>query len=407
MKKPKIAIVVQRYGEEVNGGAELLSRWLAEHLLPYADVHTVTSCAVDFTWEDKYKPGESVLNGVTVHRFPVDKPRDLRLLQKYTHSILFKEHTLLDEINWVKEQGPFASGLFSFLQSNYREFDAFIFSTYLYATTYFGLPLVSDKAILVPNGHDEPYLHLPVYRHLFHLPQAIVYNTESEKNLVNKVTQNGMRSQDIVAGIGINVPLDVSAERFRQKFQIEGDFLLYAGRIIGAKNVPALVEDFLRFKQEYERPLKLVLLGRAHIELPEHPDIVPLGFVSEEDKFDAIQAATVVVMPSLYESLSMIVLEAWLMERPVLVNGRCEVLKHQCRRSNGGLYYTIYDEFAAALSTLLASPELQQKLGQQGRVFTEKNYSWPIIIDKYRAIIDYVIAQKIPHKNAQPRRLGT
>lgn len=391
MRRPRLAVVVQRYGEEVNGGAELHARWLAEHLKAIGDVHVLTSCAIDVTWANVYEPGISYLNRVTLHRFPVDEPRSLKNSRKQTKAILMKEHTLFDEIAWVKAQGPYSTPLLEFLQENYTEFDCFIFSTFLYATTYFGLPLMTGKAILIPNAHDDPYIKMPVYRSLFHLPEFIFYHTEAEKDLVQKTVQNGYRIQDKVVGSGINVPSDIEAERFRQKYQIEDNFLLYVGRIDEAKNVPSLVDDFLCFRENYEGALRLVMLGNVYIPLPEHPDILPLGFVSEQDKFDAIQAASIVMMPSLYESLSMIVLESWLVETPVLVNGRCEVLKQQCRHSNGGLYYTQYEEFEAALNCLLGSKTLRQQLGKQGKQFTVQNYNWDYIVQQYATAVNTVI----------------
>ncbi len=388
MTQQRVAIVVQRYGEEVSGGAELHARWLAERLLPLAEIHVLTTCAVDYvTWANEYPAKTTLVNGVTVHRFPVDQPRDWAAAQKQTQALLLQDHSLFDEIAWVKAQGPYSTALLTAVRQSYANFDAFIFFTYLYATTYFGLPLVSDKAILVPTAHDEPFLYLPVFRPLFHLPRAIVYNTQTEKRLVNRVTGNNGRAQDIIAGVGVNLPEQVSAERFRQKYQIDGPFLLYVGRIAHGKNVPELLEDFQRFRQNQKDPLKLVLIGKTNFDLPTHPDIVPLGFLSEQDKFDALQAASVVVMPSLYESLSMIVLEAWLMGRPVLVNGRCAVLRNQCRRSNGGLYYTSYDEFSAALQQLLSNPHLRQQLGRQGQRFAQTEYHWDTIIHRYKTLL--------------------
>ncbi|MBK8930747.1 MAG: glycosyltransferase [Chloroflexi bacterium] len=388
MTQQRVAIVVQRYGEEVSGGAELHARWLAERLLPLAEIHVLTTCAVDYvTWANEYPAKTTLVNGVTVHRFAVDQPRDWAAAQKQTQALLLQDHSLFDEIAWVKAQGPYSTALLTAVRQSYANFDAFIFFTYLYATTYFGLPLVSDKAILVPTAHDEPFLYLPVFRPLFHLPRAIVYNTLTEKGLVNRVTGNHGRAQDIIAGVGVNLPDHVSAERFRQKYQIDGPFLLYVGRIAHGKNVPELLEDFQQFRQHQKDPLKLVLIGKANFDLPTHPDIVPLGFLSEQDKFDALQAASVVVMPSLYESLSMIVLEAWLMGRPVLVNGRCAVLRNQCRRSNGGLYYTSYDEFSAALQQLLSNPSLRQQLGRQGQRFAQTEYHWDTIIHRYKTLL--------------------
>ena len=392
MTKRKIAIVIQRYGAEVNGGAEMLARWLAERLLHLADVHVLTTCAIDYrTWEDAYPPGESELNGVRLHRFPVDAVRDWRRAQRQTGRLLQQPHSLFDEIAWVKEQGPYSTPLLDAIRSAHARYDAFIFVTYLYAPTFFGLPLVSDKAILVPNAHDEPFLYLPAFRPLFHLPRAIIYNTEPERLLVSRVMGNDAVPQ-IEAGVGINVPDQLSAARFRAQYGLADDFLLYVGRVDQAKNVPELLDYFLRFRAAQGAdapPLKLVFIGRAHLDLPDHPDIIPLGFLeSEADKFDAIQAASVLVMPSIYESLSLVSMEAWLMETPVLVNGRSAVLKHQCRQSNGGLYYHSYDEFAGALRILLADPELRARLGRQGRRFVNQRYNWEVVLAKYQAVFE-------------------
>jgi glycosyltransferase involved in cell wall biosynthesis len=394
----RISLVVQRYGEEVNGGAELLARWLAERLALLYEVHVITTCAVDYhTWENHYPPGETELNGVCIHRFIVDAPRLPDFVQRTAR--LFKEpHSLFDELQWMKDQGPYSTELLDYIVASRADFDLFVFVTYLYPPIFFGLPLVSDKAVLIPNAHDEPYLHLPIIRPLFHVPQAIVYNTETEKELVNRVMHNEYVPQ-VVAGVGINVPEDVSAERFRRNYALADPFILYVGRVDGSKNVPELIDYFVRFREESDRTLKLLLIGKSNIELPEHPDVVPLGFVSEGDKFDAISAADVLVMPSLYESLSLVAMEAWMMEIPTLVNGHCKVLKQQTRSSNGGLYYYTYDEFSTALQLLLGDAVLRQQLGRQGRSFVVTNYDWEIVIAKFRAVLD-TLTEKQPGYHA-------
>lgn len=386
----RVALVVQRYGEEVNGGAEMLARWLAERLAQMVETHVITTCAVDYlTWDNVYPPGESDLNGVRVLRFAVDAPRHPDFARR-TVALFEEKRTLFDELQWMKDQGPYSTDLLDYIRDARDYFDLFIFVTYLYPPTFFGLPLVADKAILVPNAHDEPYLRLPIMRPLFHMPQLIVYNTETEQALVNEVMRNQYVPQ-IVTGVGINVPDHVSAARFRQKFGIDGSFVVYVGRVDSAKNVPELLDQFARFRDETGHDTKLVLIGKSSLEMPARPDIIPLGFVSEEDKFDAICAADVLVMPSLYESLSLVAMEAWLMGVPTLVNGQCEVLKSQTRRSNGGLYYYSYDEFAAALQRLLDDAPLRAQLGRQGRAFVAANYSWDVVMAKYRAILETLI----------------
>lgn len=390
MKRWRIAVVVQRYGEEVTGGAELLARWLAEHLQEsLADVEVLTTCAIDFqTWRDEYPAGTSELNGVMVHRFPVDRPRDWQKAQRATWELIGSEHSLVDELRWMEEQGPLSSRLLRYIEENRERFDCFIFSTYLYATTFYGLQLVPDKAILVPNAHEEPYLYLPMFRPLFRLPRALVYNTETERETVQRVTQNQARTVSVVAGVGINLPdQPPAAERFRERFGIAEPFALYVGRITAAKNVPELVDYFIRYKEAVGGDFKLVLAGKGNEPLPEHPDVIRVGFITEEEKFDGLAAAEMSIMPSLYESLSMIALEAWLLERPMVVNGRCLVLKNQCRLSQGGLYYEGYEEFAAVVHYLRERPEVRRELGQNGRRFVQRRYHWDVIMAKYQAVL--------------------
>lgn len=391
-RQPRIAIITQRYGEEVNGGAELQARWIAEHLQQRAQVEVITTRAVDFTtWEDSYPAGTSVLNGVTVHRFGVDQPRNWERAQRQTASLVYSQHSVAQEEAWIREQGPYSTALLDKIRDSADEFDAFIFFTYSYATTFFGLPLVADKAFLVPEAHDEPYLYFPAYLPIFQSPRGIIYNTQPERAMVHRVTNNSDVPSDI-AGVGVNVPGEASAARFRERFGVEGEFILYVGRIDEGKNVHQLIEYFGHFQEQTGAPVKLVLLGRSHIEIPEDDSILALGFVSEQEKFDAICAATVTVMPSIYESLSIIALESWLMQTPMLVNGRCEVLKYQCRQSNGGLYYHNYPEFRATLERLLGDEPLRQALGRQGKQFAEENYDWDVVIDKFMALLQAQLA---------------
>jgi glycosyltransferase involved in cell wall biosynthesis len=129
-----------------------------------------------------------------------------------------------------------------------------------------------------------------------------------------------------------------------------------------------------------------VLAGKAAMEVPRHPNIRHLGFIDEDEKVAALQGALVLAMPSPYESLSVIALEAWKLGRPVLANARCAPLKGQCLRSNGGLFYDGYEEFRAELGMLLDRPELRETLGRQGREYVEREYAWPVVLGKLEAL---------------------
>jgi glycosyltransferase involved in cell wall biosynthesis len=124
--------------------------------------------------------------------------------------------------------------------------------------------------------------------------------------------------------------------------------------------------------------------------LPGDPRVVAVGPVSEGEKQDALAAADLLIQPSRFESLSIVLLEAWLAGLPVLVNGRCAVMKGQCRRSQGGLWYDGAEEFGEALTHLLESPALRQRMAANGARYVGMNYSWERVEGQYRDIVGQV-----------------
>jgi glycosyltransferase involved in cell wall biosynthesis len=390
----KIAFVVQRYGLEVNGGAELLCRKIAEHMSHYWEIEVITTCAIDYiTWENAYRPGKDSVNGITVWRFPVDEPRKIDKFNQFSQVIFSSPHTIADEINWMKLQGPYSTRLFRFILDKKEAYDYFVFFTYLYATSYLGLPLVKEKALLVPTAHDEPPIYLEIFKPIFHLPRAIIYNTPEEREFIQHRFQNGYIVSDVI-GMGIDCPRsEIDGDRFRKKYNIRGQFLLYIGRIDQSKGCEEMFNYFIKYKNNQPRfnssarDLKLILSGKSVMKIPPYLDIVPLGFIPEEDKFNALKAATLLLLPSPYESLSIALLESWLMELPALVNGRCQVLKAHCQRSNAGLYYQNYAEFRECLDLLLSNNYLREQLGRNGNQYLRKNYQWEIIEGKYLNLI--------------------
>lgn len=388
----RLAIVVQRYGSEVLGGAEMAARALAERLTALAEVQVLTTCAADYTtWANVYPPGVSDLHGVRLHRFRVDAPRDWQRSQKSAGRLLLQpQRTIDDELAWLRQQGPFSTPLLRFIYQEAQTFDLFIFFTYLYATTVFGLPLVADRAILIPTAHDEPFLYLETMRPLFHLPRHLVYLTEAEQAIVHRVTGNAGRPSDVI-GIGVTAPTQAQPEQFRARHGLTGDFLLYAGRISASKNVEQLLDYVIRYQSD-GRPIPLVLIGQPDIPLPSHPAIRWLGFVPEAEKFDAYAAATVLIQPSRFESFSLVLLEAWLMGAPVMVNAACEVTRQQVYRSHGGLPYASYAEFAAGLTLLLDAPSLRQTLAAQGRRFVQAQYNWDVVVAHYSRLLNQLLS---------------
>lgn len=384
----KVAFVVQRYGLEINGGAELHCRWVAEHLNKHWDVEVLTTKAFDYlTWKDHYPRDKEVINGIPVKRFPVLRTRNTERFGRIQNHILGSEHTEQDEHRWLDEEGPYAPALIRHIERHRAEYDYFIFFSYRYYHSYHGIHAVPEKSLLVPTAEHDPVIHLKIFKDLFRKPRAFIYNSVEERAMIQTLSRNTGIPGDVV-GVGSEVPAKVYPDRFREKHRIDGDYILYIGRIDANKGCEELFDFFLRYKQETGANIRLLLVGSTILQIPSHPDISYLGFLSEEDKFAALAGARLLVMPSFYESLSMVTLEAWALEKPVLANGRCEVLKGQCLRSNAGLFYEDYEEFREGLSMLLSSSRLRRAMGRNGADYFQKNYTWDVIENKYLGLVD-------------------
>ena len=384
----KLAFVVQRYGFEINGGAELHCRWVAERMKKYHETEVLTTKAFDYiTWKNHYSEDEETVNGIRVRRFPVARPRHPQRFGRLQDYILHHEHTEADELKWMDEEGPLSPDLIRHIKESESDFDYFIFFSYRYYHSFWGIHAVPHKSILVPTAEPDPVVNLRIFRDLFLKPRALIYNSVEERKMINAVSNNDHIPGDVV-GVGSEIPDRYSAEEFRRKFKVGAPYMIYLGRVDENKGCHRLFEYFLRYKKETRSEVKLVLAGSTVMQIPAHPDLLYLGFMEEEDKFNALAGAELLVMPSFYESLSMVILEAWALGKPVLANALCDVLKGQCLRSNGGLFYENYHEFREGLSLLLGSPRLRRAMGENGRKYFTANYTWPTIENKYLAILD-------------------
>lgn len=384
----KLGFVVQRYGLEINGGAELHCRWVVERLKKFCEVEVLTTRAYDYvSWKNHYPEGEEKINGVSVRRFPVVRTRNPERFGRIQNHILENEHTFADELQWLEEEGPLAPALIDYIKAHEDDFDYFIFFSYRYYHSYWGINAVAKKSILVPTAEHDAVIHLSLFKDLFRKPRALIYNSFEERNMINALSRNHDIVGDVV-GVGTEIPDEFSSDDFRRKYGIKGDYVIYIGRIDENKGCGQLFEFFLRFKREENTDVKLVMIGSSKLNIPDHPDIVHLGFLSEEDKFAGLDGAQVLMMPSFYESLSMVTLEAWALGKPVLANALCEVLRGQCLRSNAGFYYGNYFEFRETFRLLLSTPRLRDAMGKNGKNYFKRHYTWDVIESKYLAILD-------------------
>jgi glycosyltransferase involved in cell wall biosynthesis len=388
-----VAIVVPYCGTTTYGGAATLALAVAKQLDAEFDVELLTTCARDYdTWRNAEPVGHERIDGVHVRRFPVDFERDRGRFERLSRSVIYADRPPIElQEQWMRAQGPMSTALIDYLDMFGTRYTAVLFFSYLYASTYFGLPVVEERAILAPLAHEEWPFAFSLWDRFFERPASFVFVSEEERALVQRRFP-AVPIDGPVAGIGITPPTGISAERFRQRTGITEPFLLYVGRIDPAKGCDELVADFARFRTQSSAFPRLVLIGERHMSIEAGPGVVALGPVDELTKWDALAACEVFVMPSPHESLSIAVLEAWAVGRPVLVNGRSEPLVGQCRRAGGGLWYVSGDEFAVALE-MLDSPT-RALLGRRGQEYVERQYTWQRVEAVYRGVVERLAASR-------------
>jgi len=417
----KLALVIQRYGTEVLGGSEHLCRLLAERLAAQHEVEVLTTCARDYvTWKNEYPEGADRIRGVSVRRFPNARTRDLEAFNRYSDWIYNSPHTRADEMEWLMQQGPWCPSLIEHLRRQQQQYDVLVFFTYLYAPTVLGLEVNPGKSVLVPTAHDEPAIKLEIFREVFGRPGAICYLTDGERRFVQDTFGERPLLED-VTGVGVDIPQQQPYPRapsapdeepspgagegdqgtddetplpshvltrgavFRRRHRLYGPIALYGGRIDPGKGCEELIEYFGSYVKEGGEAT-LALMGVKLMSLPEDPSVRFAGLLSDRERVQALEAATVVVCPSPYESLSLLALEALAVGTPVLANARSAVLVEHCTRSNGGLYYAERDEFVECLKLLVGDARLRAALGQNGRDYVRRNYRWDVVIGKYERI---------------------
>jgi glycosyltransferase involved in cell wall biosynthesis len=390
----KLAVVVQRYGQTISGGAELHSRYVAEHLARHAEVDVLTTYASDYvTWRNEPLPEREAINGIPVRRFRVDHERDLFAFSRHSEKVFEHQHSLADELRWLDAEGPTSTALVNHVAEHAASYDFCLFFSYRYYQAYHGARAAAGRAVLVPTAERDPAIGLSLFQSLFRGVRALMYNSPEEQAMIQAVSGN-QHVPSVVVGVGSEVPQNPEPARFRQKYAIHERFAIYVGRIDENKGCKELFAFFEGYLHDVHGTLSLVLVGQSLLPIPEHPRIRHLGFLDDADKFDAMAAAEMLIVPSYFESLSMVTLEAFGLGRPVVANGQCDVLKGQCLRSNAGLCYDNYPEFLATVRALEESRRFGTALGTNGRRFFRDNYEWGVIEHKYLDVLERL--QKAP-----------
>lgn len=380
-----IAAVLPRYGADLGGGAEALVRSLllklAEREGANAQIEVWTTCARDHrTWANELPAGRTVEDGIAVHRFPVD-PRSVDIfLTAELGMQAGKKLTVTEQLDWLAHSVN-SRGLYSHLAREGKRFDAILFAPYLFATTFWGALIHPDRSVLIPCLHNEHYAYLEVVRHLFRSVRGLIFNAEPERQLAAELYGvDSIAGRDAVVGMGFD-PVGSLAPGVAR-----GPYLLYSGRKEEGKNLHKLIAWFSAGRARFPE-LELILIGAGDIgflkELP--PGVIDLGFVSATERDQLMAGALALCQPSTNESFSIVLMEAWQRETPVLVHAQCDVTRFHAVQSGGGLYFANAEEFIAVVEQLRKSPSLREALGAGGKRYVESVYSWPAVLSRLDA----------------------
>jgi len=387
----KLAFVVQRYGAGIAGGSEMHCRQLAERLASHHDITVLTTTARDYvTWQNELPPGVTTESGVRVRRFPVARSRDLKAFADLSDEVFDDLGSSPErEEEWFRANGPESPGLLEHLRAHGHEYDLVLFWAFRYAPSYFGVPIVADRAVLVPTAEEDPAIELDVLPQFFARAQGFIFLTPEEETLVS--TRAG-RALTPSRTIGIGLDPETHQRPSREpldRLGLPDAFVLYLGRIDRNKGCATLLEYFGEYL-EAGGDTTLVLAGPSTLAIPQHPRIRALGYVDDAVRNALLSHARALIVPSPYESLSIVLLEAWNHGTPAIVNADCKVLQGQVRRADGGLFYRSSREFQEAMAWLLAHDAARERLGRQGLAYVDREYRWPIVLERVESLLEEV-----------------
>ncbi|MEZ4594915.1 MAG: glycosyltransferase family 4 protein [Chloroflexota bacterium] len=373
----KLAIITPRYGAEILGGAETFARHLAEKLAERDhQIHVYTSCAQDYyTWENVYPEGSTSHNQVAVHRFPITRYNQTRFSALSQNLINQWQLSQADQKAWLAA-GAHSQPLYQALAHEAKNYDALLVLPYQATLAQAAAWIAPKQTILIPCLHNEPYAYLEISRLLLTEALGVLFLTPEEQAFTAEQLNVDLRRQEV-----LGAAVSASTTPFIKRDPTTPPYLLTLGRLEAGKNL-GLLYDYMQRLAEAGSPAKLVLAGDGPYKPPAGPPFEVRGFVPEAEKQALVAGATALVHPSLNESFSLVLLEAWLASRPVLVHKSCPVTSGHVRRSGGGLAFATYGEFAAAVNLLLSEPALANQMGDNGRTYTNQNYTWPHIINR-------------------------
>ena len=390
MGKGRIAFVPPRFGDDVVGGAETVLRQAAERLSGRGwEVDILTTCARDhFTWANAYPPGTERHGDLTVSRFPVVHPPDSghweHLDRRIRHGAAL---STAEQHAWMN--GRFrVPGLFHHLVAQAHTYRAIVFSPYLFWTTVVGATVAPERTVVIPCLHDEHYAYLPVFRPLLSGSAQVWFMSEPEHRLAHRI--GPVAATHPVTGEGVLIPEAYDPDGFRARYGLTRPYVLFVGRRESEKGWQQLLQALTRAVIRLGVDLDLVTFGVGWIDPPAEiaGRVRNLGWLPDAEVGDAYAGAAAYIQPSLYESFSRTIMEAWLAGTPVIANGASAVVRWHCERSGAGLLYRDGYELAQYLALVADHPDRLAGLGRLGREYVLANYTWDAALDRMEAALE-------------------
>lgn len=411
----KLAIVIPWFGKDLKGGAEQHAWEVATRLSSKGhEIHVLTTCCESFQsdWDINHLPqGITKEAQLFIHRFPVN-PRNqpkfdrinshLLQLEKSYCSIGARPLSPVDEKIFSRDL-IYSRALLDYIDKEKENYESFLFLPYLYSTTIEGIPIVKDKAVLLPCLHDEAYAYLSNISNCFYIAQKILFISEGERKIAEKIYGPCISNRSFVVGAGveahavddIELPLDLKSN----------EYYLYLGRKSAEKNVPQIIQAFKQFKiLNPESKKMLILCGHGDDFNDTEQQIVDLGLVNEAQKQTLIKNCRVLLQPSGNESFSRVIYEAWLAKRPVAVNSNCQAMQIPVDESGAG--WAVKDqagwlELFKNLESSCCHEEILDK-GLKGYEYSHSKVSWDCVIQEYEKHLFNSSENKLPRLKVTP-----
>lgn len=385
----KLAFVLPRFGAGFMGGAESLCGELARELIRAGYcVEIFTTCARDNrTWENELPGGVDTVFDIPVRRFAVSD-RDLETWVPLQIALSQGRQLSVDEqFSWM-QHSVVSHELFGWIFKYGKQYDALIFAPYLFGTTFWGSQIYPDRSILLPCLHDEAYAYVDIIAEMFRTVRGCLFNATAEQRLCRRLYG------DIRGGV-VGMGFDLEIPRLPNSRIHDRPYLLYVGRKETGKNVHLLVDLFRWYlAAEPSSELDLLIVGGgdfSDLHRETCARVIDMPRVSEVDKQRLMRDAVALVQPSVNESFSIVLMEAWRVGTPVIVNGHCAVTREHVEVSGGGLYFEDEKDFFGVVQRLVHDSDLNSELASEGWKYVQRDYRWEVVVDRFESTLSQLL----------------